>query len=116
MKRKLHLFLALFLCLFSLCSCASYGSVPNVPVTKEPTMQIRIPGSLFDFANADRNDSLESVGPYCTDAWLEEEDLWLEITEEERQALIAIYQENGDTIIAKLVTSIMRTVTGKLSV
>ena len=102
MKRKLHLFLALFLCLFSLCSCASYGSVPNVPVTKEPTMRIQIPGSLFTFANADQDDSLKRLEPYCTDAWQEAGNLWLDVTEKQRQALIAIYQENGDTIIAKL--------------
>lgn len=98
MKRTLSFFFLLLVCFSTLCSCGFRGPRQEV----ESITRIMIPESLFTFANADQDDSLKSLEPYCTDAWLEEEDLWLEITEEERQALSDIYQENRDTIIAKL--------------
>ena len=98
MKRTLSFFFLLLVCFSTLCSCGFRGPRQEV----ESTTRIQIPGSLFTFANADQDDSLKRLEPYCTDAWQEAGNLWLDVTEKQRQALIAIYQENGDTIIAKL--------------
>ena len=59
-------------------------NLKNVNGDTEPqeTIEITLPGSLFEFANTDLQDNKEAFEEYCTDVREVGDSLVLEVTEE----------------------------------
>lgn len=88
---------------FACAACAESPSEEqnNINEETEPqeTIEITLPGSLFEFANTDLQDNKEAFEKYCTDVREVGDSLVLEVTEEQREALIEMNQKNIDDIL-----------------
>lgn len=88
---------------FACAACAESPSEEqnNINEETEPqeTIEITLPGSLFEFANTDLQDNKEAFEEYCTDVREVGDSLVLEVTEEQREALIEMNQKNIDDIL-----------------
>lgn len=88
---------------FACAACAESPSEEqnNINEETEPqeTIEITLPGSLFEFANTDLQDNKEAFEEYCTDVREAGDSLVLEVTEEQREALIEMNQKNIDDIL-----------------
>lgn len=71
----------------------------NGDTEQQETIEITLPGSLFEFANTDLQDNKEAFEKYCTDVREVGDSLVLEVTEEQREALIEMNQKNIDDIL-----------------
>lgn len=104
-KKRCYLMLAVLLAavVFACAACAESPSEEqnNINEETEPqeTIEITLPGSLFEFANTDLQDNKEAFEEYCTDVREVGDSLVLEVTEEQREALIEMNQKNIDDIL-----------------
>ena len=104
-KKRCYLMLAVLLAavVFACAACAESpsGEQNNINEETEPqeTIEITLPGSLFEFANTDLQDNKEAFEEYCTDVREVGDSLVLEVTEEQREALIEMNQKNIDDIL-----------------
>ena len=104
-KKRCYLMLAVLLAavVFACAACAESPSEEqnNINEETEPqeTIEITLPGSLFEFANTDLQDNKEAFEEYCTYVREVGDSLVLEVTEEQREALIEMNQKNIDDIL-----------------
>ena len=89
--------------IFACAACAQSPSEEqnniNEETEQQETIEITLPGSLFEFANTDLQDNKEAFEEYCTDVREDGDSLVLEVTEEQREALIEMNQKNIDDIL-----------------
>ena len=94
---------------FACAACAQSPSEEqnniNEETEQQETTEITLPGSLFEFANTDLQDNKEAFEEYCTDVREDGDSLVLEVTEEQREALIEMNQKNIDDILDQVVGS-----------
>ena len=86
-KKRCYLMLAVLLAavVFACAACAESPSEEqnniNEETEQQETIEITLPGSLFEFANTDLQDNKEAFEEYCTDVREVGDSLVLEVTE-----------------------------------
>lgn len=104
-KKVKHLLPAILLAAIAFACTACVGNPSdnlknvNGDTEQQETIEITLPGSLFEFANTDLQDNKEAFEKYCTDVREVGDSLVLEVTEEQREALIEMNQKNIDDIL-----------------
>lgn len=87
-KKVKHLLPAILLAAIAFACTACVGNPSdnlknvNGDTEQQETIEITLPGSLFEFANTDLQDNKEAFEKYCTDVREVGDSLVLEVTEE----------------------------------
>ena len=84
--------------------CSACGAIPEKnhggnsgdrkDAADEKTEEITIPASLIKFSSSDLQDNIEAFSDYCTSVRQDGNDMIIEVTPEQKETLIQMYEDN----------------------
>ena len=89
-------------------TCSACAVIPAADPAEEPDAEkaltetaeeIRIPASIFRFANTDIEDNMDEFGDYCTGVRRDGDDLIIEVTPSQKEELMEMYAGSIDDVL-----------------